>query len=270
MKKGISLLYFGLIAAISWHCSTPKTESEAASKPKVLLAIFAHPDDETSVTPVLARYAAEGVEVHLAIASDGRYGVTEHAGIPAGDSLANKRRAELDCAAERLGINPPIRFELHDQFKMQGGFGPVHEQLGEMRTRITKLFEELKPDVVITWPASGWSGHHDHRLVHSVVTEVFESRDWKGYPANLFYPGIPVGKLPAEGGPFAVMDSVYLTLKVQASSEAYEKAKAALYCHESQYTKEQMDGMRNMISAALGEITWFRPHHGNPANLFDR
>lgn len=270
MTRAIRILTLLICAAAASRCTTPSADAPTgSSKPRVLLAVFAHPDDETSVTPVLARYAAEGVKVYLAIASDGRYGVTEHAHIPAGDSLAAKRVSELECAAQQLGIEPPIRFGLHDQFKMQGGFGPVHDQLAEMRTQVTRLFEELKPDAVITWPASGWSGHHDHRLVHAVVTEVYESKDWGSHPANLFYPGIPAGKLPDAAGPFAVMDSTWLTVKVTASKENYEQAAQALYCHESQYTREQMDGMRGMISSALGDVTWFRPHHGAPKGLFN-
>ena len=183
-----------------------------------------------------------------------------HAGIPAGDSLAAARTEELKCAAKALGIKEPIMFGLHDQLKMQGGFGPVHDQLNELRTNVKKLFEELKPDAVITWGASGWTGHHDHRLVGSVVTEVFEAIKWEK-PAQLFYPGIPTGKLPAEGALFATMDSVYLTTKVTADPTHYDQAMNSLYCHASQYTREQMDQMRGLIVASLGNVTWFKPHH---------
>lgn len=237
-------------------------ETTSAPQKRVLLAIFAHPDDETTVTPVLAKYAAEGHDVYLAIATDGRYGVTAHAGIPGGDSLAAERMKELACAAEQLGIKTPVDFGLHDQFMMQGGFGPVHQQLDSLRAGVKKLFMDLQPDAVITWSASGWSGHHDHRLVGSVVTEVFESMDWKGKPAQLYYPGIPTGKLPAEGGAFATMDSTWLTVKVTADSVSYAKAMASLKCHRSQYTEDQMNQMRGMIGLALGNVTWFRPHHG--------
>ena len=151
-------------------------------------------------------------------------------------------------------------FGLHDQLKMQGGFGPLHDQLNELRNSVKKLFEELKPDVVITWPASGWSGHHDHRLVASVVTEVFESKKWEK-PYQLYYPGIPTGKLPEQGAMFATMDSVYLNVKIESKPEYYERALNSLYCHQSQYTREQMDQMRGLISTSLGNVTWFKSHH---------
>ena len=250
------------IALVALLAACDNKETATAPQKRVLLAIFAHPDDETTVTPVLAKYAAEGHVVYLAIATDGRYGVTAHAGIPGGDSLAAERMKELACAAEQLGIKAPIDFGLHDQFMMQGGFGPVHQQLDSLRKGVKKLFTELQPDAVITWSASGWTGHHDHRLVGSVVTEVFESMDWKGKPAQLYYPGIPNGLVPPEGGPFATMDSTWLTVKVKADSVSYAKALQSLYCHRSQYTRDQMDQMRGMIGLALGNVTWFRPHHG--------
>jgi LmbE family N-acetylglucosaminyl deacetylase len=255
MRISILLLFSGLVFT---SCSE-KTPETTATK-KVILAVFAHPDDETTVTPVLAKYAEEGHDVYLAIATDGRYGVTVHAGIPAGDSLATARAEELKCATAALGIKEPIMFGLHDQLKMQGGFGPLHDQLNELREQTKKLFEELKPDVVITWSASGWSGHHDHRLVGSVVTEVFESKKWDK-PYQLYYPGIPTGILPEQGSMFATMDSVYLNVKVESKPVHYESALKSLYCHRSQYTRQQMDEMRGLIGNALGNITWFRSHH---------
>ena len=45
-----------------------------------ILAIFAHPDDELFVSPVLANYAKRGIDCYLAIATDGRFGIQPHAG----------------------------------------------------------------------------------------------------------------------------------------------------------------------------------------------
>ena len=53
------------------------THEESRSQlaaPRTLVAVLAHADDEGPVAPVLARYAREGVQVHLLIASDGGQG----------------------------------------------------------------------------------------------------------------------------------------------------------------------------------------------------
>src|SRR5881409_949842 len=86
----------------------------AQERPRVILAVFAHPDDETTVSPVLARYGREGAKVYLAIATKGEKGTNEHASIPAGEPLAKVRREEIACACKQLGIEPPILFELND------------------------------------------------------------------------------------------------------------------------------------------------------------
>jgi LmbE family N-acetylglucosaminyl deacetylase len=256
MSKIWSVVLIFLIAGSVIQCSAPTNNPPSG---KTLLAIFAHPDDEATVSPVLAKYAAEGVTVYLAIATDGRYGVTEHAKIPAGDSLAAVRAEEAKCAAEKLGIQPPIMFGLHDQLKMGEGFGPVHDQLNTMREKVKGLFTTLNPDVVITWGASGWTGHHDHRLVSAVVTEVFQSQKWEK-PSQLYYSAIPTGNLPADSPmQLATVDSSYLTVKIPIAEADYKKANASWHCHKSQYTPETIEGMHQLIKASLKGTAYFQP-----------
>lgn len=251
-----SAYWIFIFAASIIQCGTP---SNTAPTERTLLAIFAHPDDEATISPVLAKYAAEGVKVYLAIATDGRYGVTEHAKIPAGDSLASVRSEEAKCAAEKLGIQSPIMFGLHDQLKMNEGFGPVHDQLNTMREKVKELFTTLKPDVVITWGASGWTGHHDHRLVSTVVTEVFQSQKWEK-PSQLYYSAIPTGNLPADSPmQLATVDSSFLTVKIPIAEADYERANASWHCHKSQYTPETIEGMHQLIKASLKGTAYFQP-----------
>jgi LmbE family N-acetylglucosaminyl deacetylase len=240
------------------QCAGPGARQEARAP--VLLAIFAHPDDESVVSAVLAKYAAAGVQVYVATATDGRLGVAAHAGTTAGDSLAAARAMEQQCTTEKLGINPPIMFGLHDQLKMGEGLRPHMEQFNEMRNRVTQLFEELQPDAVITWGPSGWTGHPDHRLVNAVVTEVFQSRAWQR-PAQLYYPAVPTGKVPANNPiPLATVDERFLTVRVAVAAADYEKSKAGWLCHRTQYTPEQIEQLYQSLVAAQGGIAHFQPH----------
>jgi LmbE family N-acetylglucosaminyl deacetylase len=43
-------------------------------KARTVVAVWAHADDEGPVAPILARYAREGVQVHMIIATDGAQG----------------------------------------------------------------------------------------------------------------------------------------------------------------------------------------------------
>jgi len=228
-----------------------------AQKGKVILAVFAHADDEKIIAPVLAKYAAAGADVYLAVATDGRYGVTTFARIPEGDSLAHVREREIRCAAEQLGIHPPILMRFPDALRSdQRKTQPV---LDSIKAQVIQLFIRLKPDAVITWGASGWTGHPDHRLIGDVVTEVFSSKSWRGKPANLYYPEIPTGYLPAENVSYATVDSAYLTIRIPLSDQDLIKAKKALHCHESQYTYQYAEDTQKRIWNTPGAEAFLRP-----------
>jgi LmbE family N-acetylglucosaminyl deacetylase len=260
MKTTVARMVFAILATASLtHCANAPGGPASAGRKPVLLAIFAHPDDESTVGPVLAKYAAEGAHVYLAVATDGRLGVSQHAGIPAGDELAKVRTQELQCAAAKLGIEAPIQFGLEDQLKMAEGLPAHGEQLRAMRDRITGLFEQLQPDAVITWGPSGWTGHPDHRLVGSIVTEVFQGRHWER-PAQLYYSGLPTSSVPASNPiPLATVDPRFLTTRIAVSPADNDKAREAWLCHKSQYTAEQVEQLRQPLLAAQAGAVLFQP-----------
>src|SRR5215208_7452034 len=94
LRSSIALL--ALCAACAPH---QVATSASPGTPGTLVAIFAHPDDESIVSPALARYAREGTKVYVVVATDGRKGVSPHAKIPGGDSLATVRAGEARCSA---------------------------------------------------------------------------------------------------------------------------------------------------------------------------
>jgi LmbE family N-acetylglucosaminyl deacetylase len=142
---------------------------------------------------------------------------------------------------------------------MQEGLGAVHEQLAALRDRVGKLFEELRPDVVLTWNASGWTGHHDHRLVSAVVTEVFLSRRWIR-PSQLYYAAIPSGARPADGPmTLATVDESHLTVTVPLSEADWARARDAWSCHASQYTPAAIDALHRSLRQAWKDGARFQP-----------
>ena len=62
-----------LAVAASLSLITPGV-SLAQPVPRTLVAVLAHADDEGPAAPMLARYAREGVQVYLLIATDGGQG----------------------------------------------------------------------------------------------------------------------------------------------------------------------------------------------------
>ena len=87
--------------------------SAHAQSRRPVVAIFAHPDDERVIGPLLSRLAREGRETHLVIATDGARGVTPFARIPTGEAFAVALLfASLLFASlpsERLRTAPPAK-----------------------------------------------------------------------------------------------------------------------------------------------------------------
>jgi LmbE family N-acetylglucosaminyl deacetylase len=245
----------------------------AQAKPRTLLAIFAHPDDEQVVSPMLARYAREGVRVHLAIATDGRKGVREHAGIPAGEALATARAAEARCACERLRIASPTLMGLED--------GALHAEANKRAAleHIARLLGELKPDVVVTWGPDGVTGHTDHRIISNLVTEVIQ-RGGEAASPQLFYAGLSSARAAtlAESGAaagagiprgVAVVDDRYLPVRVPYREEDGRAAAEALACHKTQYTPEETAGMLRMTRLLEDGAVRLRPWFVDPGPVTD-
>src|SRR6476469_3694003 len=92
------MLRLSLLTAVTAFACSPavQTAPSPATSAHTLVAIFAHPDDETIVSPALAHYARNGTRV------------SAHAHIPAGDSLAKVRADDARCSARQLGAQPPV------------------------------------------------------------------------------------------------------------------------------------------------------------------
>jgi LmbE family N-acetylglucosaminyl deacetylase len=170
------MLRLALLTTVATIACAPavRTPPSPATSVHTLVAIFAHPDDETIVSPALAHYARNGTRVYVVVATDGRKGVSAHAHIPAGDSLAKVRADEARCSARQLGAQPPVLLGFEDAGLAVLSPWPG-EPLDRLSTRVAATLNELHPDVVLTWGAEGGYGHQDHRLVGDVVTQVFQS-----------------------------------------------------------------------------------------------
>src|SRR5215207_3798691 len=88
--------------------------------------------------------------------------------MPIGDELATAREEEARCAARALGIQPPILLGFPDG------------KLGDY----------------ITWGPDGGTGHPDHRIVSSIVTQL-QRTGAPGIPERLFYMSLPVESMQA-------------------------------------------------------------------------
>lgn len=133
-----------------------------------LLAVFAHPDDEAFGTGgTLAKYAAEGVDVHLVTATRGEAGQIALPSLATPANLPAVREAELRCACQCYGIRPPIFLDYVD-----GQLAIVHQ--GQAVGKLVRIIRELRPQVMITFGPDGIYGHYDHLAVHRWATAAYD------------------------------------------------------------------------------------------------
>lgn len=158
-----------------------------------LMAVHAHPDDESSKgAATMARYAAQGVRVLVETCTGGERGDILNPAMDRPDVTADLpavRRREMARAASILGVDhhwtgypdsglpegdpmPPLPdgcFALADD----------DEVVGVLVSRI----REFRPHVLITYDENGGYPHPDHLKVHSASMEAFEAAaDPSRYP----------------------------------------------------------------------------------------
>ncbi len=222
-------------------CGGETSTDAESSPPSSIMAVFAHPDDETTVAPILSKYAAEGVTVHLVIATDGRYGVTDHAGIPAGDSLVEVRNGELACSCRALGIEPPIHLSRRDMLGMEQGMDAFFGQLIGMEDALEAVIDSLRPEVIITFGPDGDSGHPDHRLTADVTTELFFSGKLKYRPELYYFSYTPSQATKYSDWNLNYADEQFLNTRISFSETDAERYYDAIRCHQSQFTQQAME-----------------------------
>jgi LmbE family N-acetylglucosaminyl deacetylase len=241
----------------------PQGPPAGPSVERKLLAVFAHPDDETMAGPLLAHYARQnGTRVHLVVTSNGENGVMPFAGIPAGEQLAAVRVKEAACAAEALGSQPPILLAFPD--------GALNQSrvLAELGAKLEQTIRELGPDAIVTWGPEGGYGHPDHRLISAVVTQIVQGG---GVTPHLFYAALPKSGLHPEmianlrfPAPFRPTADEYLNVRVRYTSDDAARARAALGCHKSQFTTATMDQITALTEQINHGIAYLRSWAGGP------
>ena len=226
-----------------------------AAVPRRLMAVLAHPDDESlGFGGTLATYAAEGVEVSLVMATlgqGGRYrghrqGTPEH---PGPDALESMREQELRAAVDVLGIRDLHLLGYRDT---QLDRADPREAIG----RIVAAVRRARPDVVLTFGPDGAYGHPDHIAISQLATAAMVAAadgawDGAGAPphhvAKLYYIAWPASTWHAYEAAFTKLVSKVDGVERYATAwpdwsittvidtrAMWETVWRAVSCHESQ------------------------------------
>jgi len=252
--------------------------------PRTLLAVHAHPDDESITTGgILARYAAEGVRTVVVTCTGGDLGEVSFDHL---DAVSAVRARELESAARVLGVSRLVNFGYADsgmpglaENNRPGAFWSA--DLQEAAQRLVSILNEERPDVVVTYDETGGYGHPDHVKAHQVTVAA-----WQAAPARkLYFVRFPlrlsrqfVASLRAEGihapasaasgadaGPdvheIGVADEL-ITTAVDVSAYV-ETKRQALACHRSQMPPDHfLMRMSKSLATSLWACEYFSREAG--------
>ena len=173
---------------------------------KTLLVVLAHPDDESfGMGGTLALYARRGVDVYLVCATRGEVGDVDIKYLDGYTSVAERREAELRCAAQKLGLKDVFFLNYRDS-GMPGSPDNHHPQalvaqpLEKVAQEIVHYMRMLRPQVVITFDPIGGYRHPDHIAVHNATVSAFHAAGDPAYapteipayqPQKLYFHTIP-------------------------------------------------------------------------------
>jgi len=160
---------------------------------KVLLASFAHPDDEAfGPAGTLAKLARQGVAVHLITATRGEAGESDLDDLGECEDLGCERELELRCAADVLGLADVHLLDYRDS-GMAGADANRHPQAlvqadpDVLAGQVAELMRAVRPQVVLTFDPYGVYGHPDHIAIHQATISAFYRLSAAERPQKLYF-----------------------------------------------------------------------------------
>lgn len=260
-------------------------------KQKTILAVFAHPDDESfGMGGTLAYYARQGVDVYLVCATRGEAGEVDKSYLENDTDIAALREHELRCAAEKLGIREVFFLNYRDS-GMQGStdnehpLALVNQPTALVATKVAEYITKLQPQVVVTFDPIGGYRHPDHIAIQKATVMAFDQvlnrsdveNDGEHYqPEKLYFHTMPrglmrfgvrllklIGRDPRKMGKNGDIDLVSITeVKFPTHARVNYRAvadlkKEASQCHSSQGGQQMSGGIMGWLSGLFGSRDTF-------------
>jgi N-acetyl-1-D-myo-inositol-2-amino-2-deoxy-alpha-D-glucopyranoside deacetylase len=273
-----------------------KIQPSQPASHRVLLAVTAHPDDETfGMGGTLALYASQGVQVHLVCATRGEVGEAREEFMKGHRSVADLRVSELNCAAKVLGLTGVHLLNYRDS-GMANTPDNNHpralaaQPVEKVADELIELIRRLKPQVMVTFDPIGGYHHPDHIAIHRATLAAFHAAGdatrgklpvWQ--PAKLYFHTMPhgylrmavkilplFGKDPRKFGTNGDIDltaiaaarfPTHATVDTHRFRQVQDDAAA---CHASQGGREMSSGLRAWLSRLLSSRDTFMRDHPRP------
>ena len=172
---------------------------------KRLLGIFAHPDDEGTMSGALLQYSTSGIETGLVCATRGEVGEIADAALATPENLGEVREGEMREAADVLGVRN-LWFLGYRDSGMAGTADNedprafAQASAAEVVGKLVGIIRQFRPQVMVTFDESGAYGHPDHIAIYRYTTSAFyAAADAVQYPehgpahmvSKLYYSAFP-------------------------------------------------------------------------------
>ena len=253
---------------------------------KTILAVLAHPDDESfGMGGTLALYAQMGYSTYYVCATRGEAGSADEEHLKGFKDTAEMRTDELMRAARVLGLKDVFFLGYRDSGMpgMEANQHPdaqINHPIEEVAGRVVKYIRELKPEVVVTFDPIGGYKHPDHIHIQRATTLAYEKADDASFhpeagspfkPQALYYHVFPkgflkwavrlmplVGRDPRKFGRNGDIDltdlivdfPVHVSLDIRSVAEVKRKAGEQ---HASQGGIQMRRGLMGFITKVFGE-----------------
>jgi LmbE family N-acetylglucosaminyl deacetylase len=232
-----------------------------------VLALHAHPDDEAIFTGLtLRRLADAGARTVLVLATAGELGRSRVA-LRRGETVPQRRLAELERAAELLGVSRLVLLGERDS-GLGGWHGDHASSLAAadpvpLARRVAELADAEGAATLIYDDEHGIYGHPDHRAVHRIGATAAGLSGATGYRMTVDREHLHVsapGRHLVHGAARAAAVAfgrvtAEITLAVTGGPEHLACKRAAITAHASQVGPD--DVPEAGFAAAYG-IEWFR------------
>jgi mycothiol S-conjugate amidase len=168
--------------------------SQPTSDTLRLMAVHAHPDDESSKgAATMARYVAEGVDVHVVTCTGGERGSVLNPKLEHDETvlanLTDVRRREMDAAREILGVRQDWLGWVDSGLPEGDPLPPLPEgcfalmDVEVAAEPLVRLVRSFRPHVMTTYDENGGYPHPDHIMCHKISVHAYEAAgDPERYP----------------------------------------------------------------------------------------
>jgi mycothiol S-conjugate amidase len=151
-----------------------------------LMAVHAHPDDESSKgAATMARYVAEGVDVHVVTCTGGERGSVLNPKLAHDESvlanLTDVRRKEMDSARAILGVRQDWLGWVDSGLPEGNPLPPLPDgcfalmDVEVAAEPLVRLVRSFRPHVMTTYDENGGYPHPDHIMCHKISVHAFEA-----------------------------------------------------------------------------------------------